>query len=205
MIANGANAQEIQTNSPQDSIRASINSGVAPLSVIFSGTVSSNSSVGCQGTCNETVNFGDGSVGLIQIPTTPGTWQSYTLSHIYQTAGQYTASLQSVTGAQIGAGIPITVGFPATVTAQNGSYGIVSVSPSSSNNNIVTIVISVPSCAAYQIEWGDGTSGNLSSGACTTGGSKITITHTYSASGSYTIKLKDGSGNMQTSSSYTIQ
>lgn len=209
VIVNGPSTVQQQTTGqttvlPTDSARASISSGVAPLSVVFSGTISGTTGVGCQGTCNETLSYGDGAVGLVPIPP-QGTWQSYTLPHVYQNAGQYTATLLSPLGTLLSS-MSITVGAAAATSTTSGSYGIVSVgAASASNANTVNIVVSVPSCASYQVNWGDGATSGVSTGSCTTGGTQISQSHTYASIGSYTITLYDGSSNKQTSSSYTVQ
>lgn len=195
---------------PTDSIRASVTSGTAPLTVTFSGTISSASAPGCSGTCNETVNFGDGSVGLVPVPTTDNSWQSYQLQHTYSSAGTYVVSLESVSGSQIGSTISITVSSSGSSTSSSGSsstggsYGVISVTPSSSSIYSVSAVFSIPSCAQYQVDWGDSTAVSTVTGACQSGGSTVQVSHTYSAAGSYTIKLNDGSGNKQASSAYSI-
>jgi peptidoglycan hydrolase-like protein with peptidoglycan-binding domain len=108
-------AQPTTANIPTDSVNASINSGTAPLSVTFSGTVSNVASIGCVGTCNEFLNYGDGGVGLVPLPATVGTWQNFTLTHTYTSAGNYAAQLRSVTNAPVGGSISITVTSPTPV------------------------------------------------------------------------------------------
>ncbi len=202
---------------PPDSVRASITSGVAPLSVIFTGTVASLVASGCSGTCSETLNFGDGAIGLIQLPTTPGTWQSYIITHVYQTAGNYTAQLQSVTGSSIGSSTPITVSStaatvrpsvstptPSTPTAP-ASYSITTLTPNVGGNPLaVTGSFALPSCGAYQVNWGDSSTISTQNAPCTTGGTTASLSHTYTTSGTYSIKLNDGNGVVQASAGVTI-
>ncbi len=188
---------------PADSLTASITSGSAPLTVVFTGTVSSLSSYGCSGTCTDTINFGDGAVGLVQIPTTSGSWQSYTISHTYATDGNYTAQLLSASGVAEGSPIAITVGNGAA-NASGGSYSITSLSPDSTTPLLVTATFTVPSCALYQLNWGDSSSISTLTASCTTGGATITATHTYSVGGSYTVSVNDGSGNVQASAGVSI-
>lgn len=200
----GVSPQQPSPQLPADSVRPSITSGTVPLTVVFSGTVSSASGSGCQGVCNETLNFGDGTIGLIALPTTLGTWQSYTINHTYASAGTYIAALQSVSGATIGSTMTIIVGAQAVVTPQSGSYGILSITPNSTNTSTAALSISIPSCSSYVVDWGDGVVSTNATGACTSGGSTVSMSHTYSTKGSFTISLKDGSGNVQTTSSYII-
>jgi hypothetical protein len=208
VTVSGATSQQQQQQTPPDSMRASITSGVAPLSVIFSGTVSSASGLGCQGTCNETINFGDGSVGMVALPTTPGTWQSYSITHTYSYAGTFNPVLQSVTGSTLSSPIAITVGPASTITTNNGSYGIISVTPTSGNPLQLTAVVSVPSCAVYSVTWGDSNTIQTVTNQCASGGGtvpNIPLTHTYAAGGGYDIVLRDAQGNSQAAAHYSIQ
>jgi len=280
---------------PADSLSASITSGAAPLTVAFTGTVSSLSSFACSGTCTDTINFGDGTIGLVQIPTTSGTWQSYVISHTYATAGTYQVQLKSATGAADGSPITITVTAPASFSAtptsgtaalnvsfngnnisagttnqinfgdgttgnfplatscssgslcsgtvnhtytsagtytatltsngtsvgtvtitvaapsadsnstSSGSYGIITLTPKVGGNPLaVAAQIALPSCASYQINWGDSSSVSTQTAACTTGGTTVTVNHTYAGNGTYTISLNDGSGSAKSSASISI-
>ena len=188
---------------PTDSLAASITSGPAPLTVVFTGTVSSISSYGCTGTCTDTINFGDGAIGLVQIPTTSGSWQSYTISHTYTSNGNYTAQLESASGSAEGSSISITVGN-AAANASGGSYSITSLSPDATTPLLVTAIFTVPSGALYQVNWGDSSSISTLTAPSTTGGATLTLTHTYSVGGSYTVSVNDGSGNVQASAGVSI-
>lgn len=188
---------------PTDSLLASITSGPAPLTVVFTGTVSSISSYGCTGTCTDTINFGDGAVGLVQIPTTSGSWQSYTISHTYASNGNYTAQLMSASGVAEGAPIAITVGN-AAANASGGSYSIVSLSPGATTPLLVTATFTVPSGALYQVNWGDSSSISTLTAPTTAGGATLTLTHTYSTGGSYTVSVNNGTGAVQASAGVSI-
>ena len=193
---------------PSDSLTASITSGPAPLSVVFTGTVSSLSTFGCSGTCSDTINFGDGAVGLVQIPTTSGSWQSYVINHSYASAGTYTAQLKSAAGVAEGSPITVTVTTPANQVG--GSYSLGSVTTVTAPYSVSTL-ISLPACGAYEVNWGDGTAPTTGTGSCVAGGTSVSVAHTYppqsaGASNTYTITLMNGNGNVQgSSSSYTIQ
>ena len=193
---------------PSDSLTASITSGPAPLVVVFTGTVSSLSSYGCTGSCSDTINFGDGAVGLVQIPTTSGSWQSYVINHTYSAVGSYTAQLSSASGAAEGSPITITVATPANQVG--GSYNLATISAVTQPYS-VSASISLPACGAYEVSWGDGSSPTTRTGTCTAGGTTILVPHTFptqatGAKNTYTITLMNGSGAVQgSSSSYTIQ
>ncbi len=193
---------------PSDSLAASITSGPSPLSVVFTGTVSSLSSYGCSSTCNDTINFGDGGLGLVQIPTTSGSWQSYVINHTYSTVGTYTAQLSSASGVAEGSPITITVSTPANQVG--GSYNLGTISTVTKPYS-VSASISLPAGGAYEVNWGDGSSVTTGTGTRTAGGTTILVPHTFptqatGAKSTYTVTLMDGSGNVQGSpSSYTIQ
>jgi plastocyanin len=189
---------------PADSMQASITSGPAPLTVVFTGTVSSSATLGCTGSCSDTINFGDGQIGLVQLPTTAGTWQSYVVDHTYAAAGSYTAQLESVTGAALGNAIAITATTPASQTG--GSYGIVTITTTGSTLPVATSAnIALPACGAYEINWGDSSALTTGTGGCVAGGTTTSVSHSYTAAGSYTVSLEDGNGNVKATSGVTIQ
>jgi plastocyanin len=189
---------------PTDSMRASIASGPAPLAVVFTGTVSSLAATGCTGSCSDTISFGDGQVALVPLPATADSWQSYVVDHTYATAGSYTAQLESVTGANDGSAVTITATTPASQTG--GSYGIVSISTTASSVPVAASAsIALPACGGYEINWGDNTTLSTGTGGCVAGGTTTSVTHSYAATGSYTISLEDGNGNIQATSGITIQ
>ena len=204
-------SQSSSSGIPADSLHASIGSGAAPLTVVFTGTVSSLASFGCTGSCTDTINFGDGAVGLVQIPTTTGTWQSFIINHTFAAAGTYTVQLASVTGAADGPPITITVTGAASTpspspspspTPSGGSYAIVTVNPNVGGNPLaVSANLAVPASAPYQVNWGDNSS--VSSGSGAADGS-ASASHTYSTAGTYTISLLNGSGTSEASAGVTI-
>ncbi|HVM73652.1 MAG TPA: DUF4214 domain-containing protein [Candidatus Paceibacterota bacterium] len=203
--------QTATSSIPADSLFASITSGTAPLTVVFIGTVSSPSSSACSGACDDTINFGDGAIGLVQIPTTPSTWQSYLISHTYSTSGTYKTQLDSTTGAADGLPVSISVQsveatstnpIIATTTSTTpwwtGTSGSV-VSPTSGAAplTVVTQFETGPACSeGYQISWGDGSAPTTqtytppSTGYnCAAMGEVQKLTHTYAAAGTSTITV----------------
>ncbi|HUO56303.1 MAG TPA: PKD domain-containing protein [Candidatus Paceibacterota bacterium] len=208
---------------PADSIQASVTSGTPPLNVVFTGTVSALTSFGCSGSCADTINFGDGNVGLVQLPTTANSWQSYMITHSYNTVGSYTAQLESPTGTSSAAPITITVtsslstSTPTgvqttspTSTSQTtqpvgGSYGVVSITPNVGGNPLaVNVLVTLPSCALYQVNWGDNSAVSTQTAQCASGGSTMTLSHIYAAGGTYTIALNDGNGKEQAGAQVSI-
>ncbi len=200
-------SQAAASGIPADSLHASINSGPAPLSVVFTGTASSLAAYGCTGTCTDTINFGDGKVGLVSIPSATGAWQSFLVDHTFAAAGTYTVQLESVTGAPDGPPITITVtGAPAAAAPTGGTYGIITITPGGSALPVTASAsLSIPACAPYQVNWGDGSSVTAGTGACTSGGTTVTVPHTYTSAGTWNVSLDDGSGNPEGSASVTIQ
>jgi hypothetical protein len=112
--------------------------------------------------------------------------------------------LQSASGAAIGSPISIQAGNTAANTS-GGSYGIVNISPNAGGNKLaVSATFALPTCASYQINWGDSTAITTQTGACQNGGTTVSATHTYAASGAHSIKLNDGNGAVQATGSITI-
>lgn len=173
------------------SFSASPLSGPAPLTVTFSNTVSG----AVQGAFQ--INYGDGSSVDQMAPGGQTT-------HIYRTAGTYTAQLvNSVSGVVGSASVAVGTGVASS------SYGIISVTPlgTTADGAGITAQFVVPPCAAYQISWGDGTPVSTTNASCTpTGpdGVVFNASHNYATSGSYTIGLKDGSGNTKASAGVSV-
>lgn len=162
------------------------------------------------------INFGDGAV--VQPPfcsqtdtcQTPG--QS---AHIYANPGTYTAQLiHSSLGVVGSAAITVSSPAPATSTptttpAVTGSYGIISIMPltSTTGDAGITTAFSVPVCAPYQIDWGDGTPVSTVMASCTPNSSlgvTLEASHAYTAAGSYTVALRDGTGAVRSSAGVSI-
>ena len=181
------------TGLPAETFIATPVSGATPLSVTFSGVVTSNDQGWCQGGCTDALLFGDGAATTISLPANPNSQQNYSVSHTYAAAGTYTATLYQ---GQVAAGrTPVgTVTINATAPA---SYGPFSVTPGVGGDPQKTSVSFAvnSSCAGYDLNWGDSSAnqtqadGGTSCGAVTTTKS---FTHQYGAAGSYTITLKRG-------------
>lgn len=189
------NVSGAETPSASDSISANPTSGAAPLSVTFSGTI--NSSRSCDGG-TYTLLYGDGQSTALPYPADGCQAFSYSVNHQYAAAGTFTARLfkgtQTTTAS---AGVDITVSGGTSAA----SYGIVSITPAVGGNpRAASVQVAYPVCAAYSLDWGDGTlpvSVATKTTGCSGTSSTATHGHTYAADGNYTIKLKDGSGTVR--------
>lgn len=195
---------------PNETFNVSAASGPAPLTVTFSGIVNTNDRGYGTGDNTDALDFGDGTMAKVQLPASLGGWLNYSLAHTYNAAGGYRAVLHqgSITSSSVVGNVTITVSQASSGSGSN-TYGIVSVSPGAGSAYGVSLNIVLPSCAQYQVDWGDGSSVSTATAACQNGGVSATLQHVYTqpaanTSASYTIKLKDGSGNTQASSGITI-
>lgn len=174
-------------------------SGTAPLTVNVTATVNTGGS--CGGT-TYTLDFGDGTSAQ-QIPVSSGTCsqQSQTYQHTYTYGGTYQVAL-SAAGHQTTASVTVS-GPAAPTTGSTTGSGITTESPSvargtmsafSSSGNApftVTFYVSCASGVKYNLIFGDGTDlgGSAVSGTTCKNGALDSITHTYTAVGSYTAQL----------------
>ena len=192
---NGGTIPNTNTNSglPPETFLATPVSGSAPLSVTFSGVVTSNDQGWCQGGCTDALIFGDGAGTSISLPANPNSKQNYNVTHSYSAPGTYTATLYQ---GQVAAGRP-PVGTATIQVTTQPSYGPFNLTPGVGGDpQKITVSFAVnSSCAGYDVDWGDGsvhqtqTDGGATCGAVATTKS---FTHQYGATGSFTITLKRG-------------
>ncbi|MEN9413042.1 MAG: hypothetical protein RLZZ342_129 [Candidatus Parcubacteria bacterium] len=184
-----------QSTLPAETLVASPQSGSAPLSVTFSGIVTSANPGWCANGCSTELVFGDGSSSVtIPLPNTANTWQNYSVSHTYSAPGSYTATLyKGMQSAGRGASATASV----SVTG-NTSYGPFSVTPTPGNPLAISVSFTLPSaCTGYSLAWGDTTSNITQTDASSScGAAQVTQTfnHQYATAGSYSIVLKRGPG-----------
>jgi peptidoglycan hydrolase-like protein with peptidoglycan-binding domain len=202
----GSTNHSVSYGVPNETFNASPTSGTAPLTVTFSGTVNTNDAGFGMGDNTDALDFGDGTMSKVKLPASVGGWLNYSVSHTYNTAGGFVAVLYQGalnSGVRVG-NVTIQVNQPTSGSGSN-TFGIVSVTPSSSSLPVVVSMVTLlPSCASYQVNWGDGTAVTTATASCASGGSTVTLQHTFQSAGSYTIKLNDGSGATQASTSITI-
>jgi PKD repeat protein len=194
---------------PAETFSASPVSGPAPLTVTFSGTVTSGDKGWCSGGCSDILILGDNAQAAVPLPAGAASAQTFNLQHTYNNPGQYTATLYQ---GQSGSGRP-TVGSPIIITVgANGTAGPVvtpfnppSVTPGLGGNpNAVGISFEYsPTTCNYQINWGDNNADNSPGGCNGTDLVTKNITHTYGSAGAYTITLKRD--NQVSTAGVTIQ
>lgn len=175
-----------------DSISANPTSGAAPLSVAFTGVM--NDSKSCSGGVY-TLQFGDNQSTQLTFPSGSCQAFSYSVTHQYTSAGTFNARLfkgTQTSSAAATTNITVTGG-----ASPSPAYLIESLTPAVGGDPFaVSVQIEFPACAAYQLDWDDG-SLPITVGAqtgCSGVTSNATHNHTYNAGGDYTITLKDGSG-----------
>jgi plastocyanin len=189
--------QVVTQGLPAETFNTSPSSGSAPLSVTFSGTVNSNDAGFVQGGSSDTLDFGDGTIASVALPSTVGGWLSYSILHTYAAPGGYRAVLHQggINSSAVVGNATITVsGSAASYTPPSLSV----VADSSGNLDVATLSFNLlSSCDQYQVSWGDGTT-PAASGAvsgtvnCQTGATTPTLVHTYAGAGTYTITLERG-------------
>lgn len=193
-------------NLPTDSFTVSKTSGDAPLSVTFSGVLTSNNDGWCAGGCFNLLRYGDGAADFIALPVSQNSSKQYSISHTYQNPGTYTAVLyqgEDVASITVGTPIKITVGG----TSSSGA-GAFTVGPASNTNELLTrATFSLNNgCAGYRLSWGDGSADDIrteGSGQCTQAIETKAIDHLYAQTGTYVITLTRG-GVVDTLG-YTVQ
>lgn len=165
----------------QAKLTATPTSGPAPLSVTFSAAQSTGPIT------SFTLDFGDGSTPY------SGTDLTVNISHTYQNPGTYTAVLTvaSAQGATASDSVVIQV-LPGTQASLSASPSTVEVGGS------VTFTLSATAASgrtlvSWTLDFGDG---QTQSGAVSGSTMNITLTHTYSAAGTYdaVLTVQDSAG-----------
>lgn len=178
---------------PNETLQASPTSGNAPLTVTFTGVVTGADKGWCAGGCSSTIDFGDGTTGLVPLPTSQTGYQNYSIQHTYTLGGTYTATLYQ---GQAGNGRP-TVGTATVTAAGSSQLAPFSLTPNVNGNPLaVALQFDYQPTKGYTVQWGDGTTSTQA--AVTTSSSataSATANHTFAQSGSYTIAMTRGSQN----------
>jgi peptidoglycan hydrolase-like protein with peptidoglycan-binding domain len=191
----GIVTQTVQSSLPPESIGANTTTGPSPLTVTFTGVVTSADQGWCTGGCSSQLVFGDGQSASVPLPTAANTYQNYSITHTYTATGQYVATLyqgQQSAGRAVGS-VNITV---SQGQASSGSYGPFNVNPSASNPLSITASFQLPSsCTGYDLSWGDGSAHITQAdggSSCAQTATTQTFAHLYATSGTYSITLKRG-------------
>ncbi|MEY4747661.1 MAG: hypothetical protein RLZZ416_710 [Candidatus Parcubacteria bacterium] len=189
---------------PRESFNASPTSGAVPLTVTFSGIVTSNDAGFCTGGCVATMDYGDGTLDNVPLPASVGGWLNYNLTHTYTQQGGFRATLYQggATPGQptIGA-VTIIAGAGSTGGGSGGgtsgfSYTPPQVTTNPSNSLAFTIQFDVPSsCTGFDLAWGDSSANARqtdASNTCQVNPIVQSFSHTYPGAGAYTIILRRG-------------
>jgi PKD repeat protein len=193
VVVSGPGAQQ---TSSTDSFSANPKSGGSPLSVTFTGTI--NATAACSpGTYS--INFGDGQSA--NLPLAGCVAQNYVITHVYGNAGNYVARLTRG-GTEIG-----SASIAAGGGASSPGGGAFSVTPGYGGDAfaVQATFALASSCTAYDLDWGDGSAhASQAQGSCAAGGVTKEVSHTYSATGTFTATLLRGSGSGQTTDTVGI-
>ena len=189
---------------PDETFDASPVSGPSPLTVTFSGIVTSNDAGYCAGGCSAAIDFGDGTTDAIRLPASVGGWLNYSIQHTYTTVGGYKATLYQ---GPLAPQQPIIGTATIVVSKSTGgtnppptpayTYGPLSLTPSVGGNpQVISVQFDLPtSCTGYRLSWGDGTTDQMQSDGgtqCAQTPATRTFQHTYANAGSFTVNLKRG-------------
>jgi peptidoglycan hydrolase-like protein with peptidoglycan-binding domain len=115
-----------------DSIQASISSST-PLAVTFSGIVISDDAGSCTSNCNDQINFGDGTSVMVPLPPVVAgakAHTTYSVTHTYATAGNYTVTLTTTPSS---GQVKTTANTTVNVTGINPTAPVISMSMSTNN------------------------------------------------------------------------
>lgn len=151
------------------------------------------------------IDWGDGKPAQSGGGATSGcaTQTSTLLTHTYQQNGTMIIRLLNGSGVQQ-ATATLAISNAGTI----GNYGMTSVTSGVGGNALnVSVQLTVPACPSYKLEWGDNSTAitqSAPSGCTGTTRETPTFTHTYALDGTYTIKLSDGAGALQSSSSIRL-
>ena len=176
--------------STADSVSANPNTGTAPLSVTFTGTV--NGSRSCSGGVY-TLDFGDDQNAVIPYPADACQALSYTIAHQYSSGGTFGARLLR---GSLSSGT-LVANTNVDVSSNTPDIGPFTVTPGIGGNVLAVEVefdIATP-CSAYDLNWGDGSTHVVQaqgSGACAQVVTTKRFTHIYTQTGSHTITLIRG-------------
>lgn len=183
------------TNTQQETFSVDVASGTAPLAVTFKGIVTGGDANWCASGCSDTLDFGDGTTGLVPLPTSRSAAQNYSIAHTYTQSGTFSAVLYQ--GAR---GASQKVGSPIRITVGVGQYAPFGLTPNVNGNPLaISVQFDISGCPSHRLDWGDGTSFTAggSSGSCTS--ANPSYSHVYGSAGNYTVTLTRG-GQVDTAS-----
>lgn len=191
---------------PTQTFTASTASGDAPLTVTFSGVLTSDNNSWCSTGCFNLLRYGDGGADFLSLPIAQNSSRQYSITHTYQNPGSYTAVLyqgEDISNPTVGSAITITVGGNSSYT-----YTSPTVAPASGSNELVarTTFDLASTCDRYRVDWGDNSSDSQAAGSCAQSPVQKTIDHQYAQAGTYTITIERGANLSQVNTiGYTVQ
>ncbi len=191
---------------PAQTFSANKISGDAPLTVTFSGVLTSDNNSWCSGGCFNLLRYGDGGADFLSLPIAQNSSRQYSITHTYQNPGSYTAALyqgEDTSNPTVGSAITITVGGNSSYT-----YTTPTMTRATGSNELVARATFdlASACDRYRVEWGDGTSDSQAAGTCAQSPAVKTLDHQYSQAGTYTITFQRGANLAKTNAiGYTVQ
>lgn len=200
VTVSGTPAPVFTPNLPRESFTVSPTSGAVPLTVTFSGVVNSNDAGFCLGGCSSTLDFGDGTGTTVNLPSSVGGWLNYSVTHTYTQRGGFRATLYQGGASSgqptIGSETIIVGAAASTPTSGNYTYSPPSLIPPTNSSFLFGVQFDVPSsCTGYTVSWGDGSTLDVQNDggtSCAQTPVIKTLSHTYTATGNYTIVVKRG-------------
>ncbi len=188
----GCTVLECHQGGGSASLSAAPASGRAPLSV----TLTADTNSGCNGG-NFAIDYGDGTQEDTPIPA-DSCRDTITRTHVYQTAGTYTAVLLGTWCDDTRSGVASSCAAPsATVTVTSGGGGDPSASLSASPQSgraPLAVSFSTRGSGSYTVDFGDGQSGAMQPTPGAIYPPEQRVSHTYTQAGTYTASLYDPGG-----------
>jgi len=176
---------------PSGFIRVTPTSGAAPLTVKVEAVVNSARSCAAQ---QYEINFGDSSQSVYaNVPANMCTEQSQTFTHTYMNGGSYGVFIKSGGHQNM---VVVNVSGSTSNSNSGDVDGAFSVTAAANGDplQLTAQFHLASSCARYQLDWGDGSGyASQSQGSCSSGATTKSLSHTYTATGTYTLRLKRGS------------
>lgn len=184
IVVSGPGPQQPGPQLPgNDTFEVSSTSGTAPVTITFTGIINA------AGQCNAgpyAIDFGDG--GTAALPLSGCTASSYTVTHQYSAGGNVIARLTRGS-AEVSA-------KPIAISGSSSSYGAYfAVTPAVGTDSVdVTAQFDIQtSCAAFDLDWGDGSAHQIQSqGTCGGGVTSKQFSHDYASAGTYMLTLRRG-------------